>query len=102
MRPRAIGFAEAASALTQQLESHQALMDEFMKLSGGRIGLIDALLETIADEISYAPHILPTPEQLRSIVGAPLNDEDLYEWQLGFWDSYKAAKNVRNPSDESD
>lgn len=89
-RHRIISFEQAAEAFTIQLQSSPSLMAEFGRLVGSSVGIIDALIVNIANEISYTPVEETTPERMRDIVGAPDDPEQLDEWRVSFWDRYKA------------
>ena len=95
-RHRILTIKQAGSAFAMQLELFPELRSEFARLAGGSIGVVRAMMETIADEISYDdPMEQTTPERIRSIVGAPEDAEQLHEWREAFWDQYKAAHNLQ-------
>ena len=94
-RRRILSTEEAGQAFALQLKLFPELMDEFAKLSGGSLGVMNALMHSIADEISYEPMEETTPERMRSIVGAPEDAEQLHEWRETFWDQYKAAQDLQ-------
>jgi hypothetical protein len=93
-RYRVLSVEEAGRTFALQLHLFPDLMSEFARLSGGSFGVAQAMMETIADEISYEAMEATTPERIRTIVGAPEDAEQLGEWRETFWDQYKAAQNL--------
>jgi hypothetical protein len=90
-RRRVLSFEEAANAFAMQLQIFPELLDEIAVLSGGSLGMVNAIMETVTEEISYTPGEDTTPQRVRSILGAPSGPEQLSEWRGHFWDQYKAT-----------
>ena len=91
-RTRRMEKNEAVSTFMLQLRLFPELMNEFVRLSGGSRGVVNALIDTIGEEISYNPEIDTTVSRIREIVHAPEEDNQLYEWRTKFWDDFKASK----------
>ncbi|HUD06868.1 MAG TPA: hypothetical protein VMR34_03190 [Candidatus Saccharimonadales bacterium] len=80
-RQRVLSFEQAARTFAMQLQIFPELLDEVTALSSGKIGVLNAVMETVTDEISYSPMEETTPQRIRSIVGAPSETEQLDEWR---------------------
>lgn len=91
---RVLPLETATRTFALQLQLFPELLKEFSKLSGGSIGVVNALLEKIGDEISYNPYEDMNPERVRAFAGAPVDDAELPAWREKFWDDFKAAKGI--------
>jgi len=74
----------ATQLFATQLQIDSELLEEVHILSGGRPGLINAIIARVADANSYEPEAVTTPGRARSIIGAPEDYEQLDEWREGF------------------
>jgi hypothetical protein len=58
-------------------------------LAGGSIGVVRAIKERLADEISYDPGEALTPDRIRAIVKAPTDQTLLDSWRSDFYAPYR-------------
>jgi hypothetical protein len=91
-KQRVIPLGQAHDVLKAQLTIWPELMDQALALSGGSIVILQAVIKTMADEISYNPRVETTTESMRRTVGAPDNEEAQTAWRQDFWASYKAKR----------
>lgn len=90
-RTRMIPFELAASTFAMQLKLFPNLLSEVTTLTGGSLGILNAIMITVSDEISYTPWEDTTPQRIRTILGAPEDRSQLGEWRANFWDQFKKA-----------
>jgi hypothetical protein len=89
---RAISFEEASASLRTRLDVSPELMGEVLKLAGGNPGVVEAVLYTCVEYITYDPTSEATPERIRRLVGAPTDDAELANWRQPFYDAYTQAR----------
>ena len=87
--PHSISPEEAAGLFAMQLQILDEVKDEFARITGGNIGVANAVIVKMALAISEDPWADTTPERIREITGAPEADEGLEEWRIDFWDRFK-------------
>lgn len=80
---------ESAESVESLLGIDEELADEVHSLAEGSIGVIKAIKERLADELSYDPGEALTPERIRSIVGAPSDLALLDSWRTDFYEPYR-------------
>lgn len=85
-RRRLMPLKEANQVFGMQLRIFPELMDTVATLSGGRVGVLTAILNTVGEEISYDPEPETTPQRIREILGAPEDDSQLEQWRFDFWE----------------
>lgn len=93
-RRRVLSLEDATHTFLMQIDIFPYLLDEVMDLSGGAIGVLKAVIETVAEEISYTPLEATTRERIRSIVGAPADPDEMDAWRSSFWREYKEQHNL--------
>lgn len=71
------------------------LVDEISKLSGGSIGILNAIMLRMGDAISEDPTQNTTPARIREVLGVPEDPSALPEWQSTFWNAFKLEQEAR-------
>lgn len=78
-----------------QAQMFPEIIDEITLLSGGSIGLVNAIMLRMGDAISEEPMLETTPARMREILGVPEEPTALPEWQSTFWDAFKQEQEAR-------
>lgn len=79
----------ARVVVDQQVAILSNLTDEVVTLSAGKIGVIEAIKDKIADEVSFDPEIEITTETFRRLLGVPEDESGLEAWRFDFYTRFK-------------
>ncbi len=91
-------LVEAREVVDLQITILPELMTEFMRLSGGKVGLIDPILNAVADGVSYDPESAMTVDRFRYLAGAPMSDgQELEVWRKETYDRYQEQHRPSRP-----
>jgi hypothetical protein len=91
-RERYMPLEQAMGLFSMQLQLFPELLAEVTTLSGGSIGVVNAIMETMGDSISYNPMTEITVHRVREVLNVPSDSTQLEEWRAQFWQSYKDKK----------
>jgi hypothetical protein len=88
-RTRFWSVERSAEAVDALVGSDLMLTQAVVTLANGSIGVVRAIKEKLADEVSYDPAEALTPDRIRSIVGAPSDPALLDSWRKDFYEPYR-------------
>lgn len=94
-RQRLITPEDGTNLFATQLQIFPELLDEVYALSGGKIGVVNAIMIRMGDAISKDPERETTVSRIREALGVSADQTALAEWREEFWKQYK--QDLENP-----
>ena len=72
---------------------------EILTLSGGNVGVFNAIIMRMGDAISEDPDQKTTVSRIREVLGVPEDPSALPGWKSAFWDAFKQEQKARQTAD---
>ena len=95
-RVRIWTLERARETVSLQIQILPELLAELMRLSGRRPGLINPILDKVADGVSFEPYSAVTPDTFRRHAGAPEDPAQMETWRKTLYDEYQTRHNPQH------